>query len=190
MRTLFYLCSILAITVSVSRYAKADFQLSESDVQKADEIARETASWFDYTTGPVRSEHLGQCSDYAVRFVLKFNEYAGRNSAKIVIANNPIPSGIYRLGQKTDVSRLGFQGFAGGVSGILNWGGQLYIYHPVIGAYAIYLEKALTPKVHFGVNMLDKTQTHVWATVGNISVDPTYFDVLPNKFSSPLGSDQ
>jgi hypothetical protein len=123
---------------------------STSDLQKADQIAREVAAWFTYTTGTMDSEHLGQCGDYATRFVLKYNEYAGANVARLVVANNPIPSGTYR----------------------------------------IVLEKAWTPKTHFGVNMLDSREVHVWAAVKDTSVDPTYFDSWPDEFPSPLGLDE
>lgn len=160
------------------------------DLQKADELARETAAWFDYTTGPMTSEREGQCGDYAVMFILKYNASVGMNVARLVVANNPIPSGTYRLGEKTDVAKLGFNGFDSGSSGILDWGGQLYIYHPVLGAYQIFLEATWTPKVHFGVDMLDKQQVHVWASIEDVSVDPTYFDLWPKRFPSPLGSDQ
>ena len=160
------------------------------DLRKADELARETAAWFDYTTGPMTSEHAGQCGDYAVMFILKYNASVGMNVAQMIVANNPIPSGTYRLGEKTDVAKLGFNGFDSGSSGFLNWGGQLYMYHPVLGAYPIYLETPWIPRVHFGVDMLDKRQVHVWASVENVSVDPTYFDLWPNQFPSPLGSDQ
>jgi hypothetical protein len=91
-----------------------------------------------------------QCGDYATRFVLKYNEYAGANVARLVVANNPIPSGTYR----------------------------------------IVLEKAWTPKTHFGVNMLDSREVHVWAAVKDTSVDPTYFDSWPDEFPSPLGLDE
>lgn len=190
MKALLYICCILTILTTFGSKAHAATHIGAKDLQKADEIARETAAWFEYTTGPMNSEHLGQCSDYAVMFVLKYNEYAGKNLARLVIANNPIPSGTYRLGEKTDVARLGFSGFEDGASGILDWGGQLYIYHPVIGAYPIYLEKAWTPKVHFGVDMSDENQAHAWAAVENVSVDPTYFDSWPDRFPSPLGSDE
>jgi hypothetical protein len=66
----------------------------------------------------MNSEHLGQCSDYAVMFVIRFNEYAGKNLARLVIANNPVPSGTYRVGDKTDVARLGFSGFESGASNL------------------------------------------------------------------------
>jgi hypothetical protein len=97
-------------------------------------------------------DHLSfwQCGDYATRFVLKYNEYAGANVARLVVANNPIPSGTYR----------------------------------------IVLEKAWTPKTHFGVNMLDSREVHVWAAVKDTSVDPTYFDSWPDEFPSPLGLDE
>jgi hypothetical protein len=190
MRLFLYISFLLASLLSFSNEASAAHKLSQSDRQKADEIARETATWFQYTTGPMDSEYLGQCGDYAVMFILKYNEYTGKNIARLVTTNNPIPNGTYRLGEKTDVSELGFPGFPGGVSGFLNWNGQLYIYHPVLGAYPIFLEKAWTPKVHFGVDMLDKNQIHVWASVEDVSVDPTYFDLWPDKFPSPLGSDE
>jgi hypothetical protein len=163
---------------------------TQVDLQRADKIARETAAWFTYTTGPMTSKHQGQCGDYAVMFILKYNASVGVNVARLVTTNNPIPSGIYRLGDKTDVSKLGFYGFSSGSSGFLSWNGQLYIYHPILGAYPIFLERRWTPKIHFGVDMLDKKQVHTWAAVGNASVDPTYFDLWPDKFQSPLGLDQ
>lgn len=163
---------------------------NQSDLKRADAIARETAAWFHYTTGRMDSEHLGQCGDYAVLFILKYNEYAGSNVARLVTTNNPVLSGTYRLGEKVDVAQLGFHGFSSGSSGFLSWDGHLYIYHPVLGAYPIFLEKSWTPKIHFGVNMLDKEQVHTWASIGEVSVDPTYFASWPDKFPSPLGSDQ
>lgn len=174
---------VLSLLIHFSAYA-------EADLKKADTIARETAAWFDYTTGSMTTDHQGQCGDYAVMFIVKYNAAAGKNSARLVTTNNPIPNGTYRLGEKTDVAKLGFFGFNSGSSGFLNWLGQLYIYHPTLGAYPIFLDKAWTPKVHFGINMLDKTQVHTWASIDDVSVDPTYFDLWPNKFLSPLGSDQ
>lgn len=187
----FFLWSTFLL-VSVSSYGQdlsVAYKPNQSDLRKADEIARETAAWFQYTTGPMASEHLGQCGDYAVMFILKYNQYSGKNVARLVTTNNPVPSGTYRLGEKTDLAKLGFHGFRP-VSGYLPWNGQLYIYHPVLGAYPIFLEKAWTPKIHFGVNMLDKRQVHTWASIGDVSVDPTYFASWPNKFPSPLGSDE
>lgn len=165
-------------------------QAVEVHLQKADQIARETAAWFTYTTGSISSEHQGQCGDYAVMFILKYNSYVGSNVARLVTTNNPIPNGTYRLGEKTDVDKLGFHGFSSGSSGFLSWAGQLYIYHPILGAYPIFLEKEWTPKTHFGVDMLDTEQVHTWASVDGVSVDPTYFDLWPSLFPSPLGSDQ
>jgi hypothetical protein len=164
------------------------YQPSPRDLKKADELARETAAWFHYTTGRMDSDRLGQCGDYAVMFVLKYNAYAGKNVARLVVANNPIPSGTYRIGEKVDVGKLGFNGFDSGASGFLIWNGKQYIYHPVLGAYEIFIEKAWTPKRHFGVDMLDKNQVHVWASIGDVSVDPTYFD--SGNYPSPLGTDE
>ena len=55
----------------------ASYNFNQPNLKKADRFARETAAWFQYTTGPMKSEHLGQCGDYAVMFVLKYNNYAG-----------------------------------------------------------------------------------------------------------------
>lgn len=161
-----------------------------ADIKKAKELAIETAKWFEYTTGKMNSAKLGQCSDYALKFALNYNKYAGKNIAKLVVANNPIESGIYSIGEKVDVAALGFDGFQSGASGILIWADQIYLYHPIIGAYELFLERAWTPKKHFGVKMLDKRQVHVWATVGDLSVDPTYYDLWPESFPSPLGKDE
>jgi hypothetical protein len=177
---------ILLVTLMVCFKAPA----SQVDLQKADAIARDTAAWFEYTTGRMITDKQGQCGDYAVMFILKFNAAVGMNVARLVVANNPVPSGTYMLGEKTDVSQLGFHGFDSGSSGFLIWDGQLYIYHPVLGAYPIFLEKQWTPTTHFGVDMLDPAQVHVWASVGDVSVDPTYFDLWPDQFPSPLGSDE
>lgn len=136
------------------------------------------------------SEHEGQCIDYAVMFILKYNSSVGANIGRLVTTNNPVPSGTYRLGKRTDVHQLGFNGFPSGSSGFLRWNGQLYVYHPVLGAYPIFLERQWTPQFHFGVNMTDKKQTHAWASVGKVSVDPTYFDLWPDQFPSPVGSEQ
>ena len=165
-------------------------QAIEIDRPKADQIARETAAWFNYTTGPMVTAHDGQCGDYAALFILKYNQFAEANVARLVTTNNPIASGTYRLGQKTDVDKLGFHGFKNGSSGFLSWQGQLYIYHPILGAYPLFLMREWTPKFHFGVNMLDIRQVHTWASVGDVSVDPTYFDLWPDEFPSPLGTDQ
>lgn len=187
-----FLFFLLVFTFSCSSILNKDVvgKISKVEVAKAEKIAFEVAQWFDYTNAPMKSEYLGQCGDYAVMFILKFNEYMGRNIARLVTTNNPIQSGTYRLGKKIDVKKLGFNGFSSGRSGFLDWNGQLYIYHPVLGAYQIFLEKAWTPKKHFGVNMLDKRQVHTWASIGDISVDPTYFDLWPDKFPSPLGIDE
>jgi hypothetical protein len=184
--------SIIFSLVLISCYAQdvsTEYKPNKIELQKADAFARETAGWFHYTTGAMNSEHLGQCGDYAVMFILKYNKYAGKNIARLVTANNPVPSGTYRLGEKTNVAELGFHGFPSGASGFLKWNGQLYIYHPVLGAYPIFLEKSWTPTLHFGVNMLDKKQVHTWASLGDVSVDPTYFASWPDRFPSPLGSD-
>lgn len=158
--------------------------------KQADQIAREVAAWFTYTISTMNSDHLGQCGDFALRFVLKYNEYAGSNLARLVVANNPIPSGNYRIEEKVDIQELGIPGFDWDSSGFILWKGKTFFFHPVLGTYRIYLEKAWTPKTHFGINMLDLNQVHVWASIDGTSVDPTYFDLWPDRFPSPLGLDE
>ena len=51
---------------SYSQGTPAAYIPNHSELQKADGIARETAAWFEYTTGPMESEHLGQCGDVRV----------------------------------------------------------------------------------------------------------------------------
>jgi hypothetical protein len=189
--SLFLSFSFLLVSLhSYGRDISTTYVPNQFDLKKADGIARESAAWFHYTTGPMKSEHLGQCGDYAVRFILKYNEYAGKNVARLMTTNNPVPSGTYKLGEKVDVDKLGFHGFTSGASGFLTWNKQLYIYHPILGAYPLTLETPWTPKLHFGVNMLDQKQVHTWASVGNVSVDPTYFAIWRDKYPTPLGSDQ
>lgn len=161
-----------------------------TDIQMAEKIARDVAKWFTYTTDKMHDEHMGQCSDYALMFILKYNEYLGSNVARLVTTNNPVPSGTYFVGDKVDVKKLGFNGFESGASGFMIWDDQLYLYHPILGAYKLTLEKAWVPKKHFGVNMLDKRQVHCWARIGEVSVDPTYIDCFPDSFPSPLGKDE
>lgn len=179
----------LKILLIISSFA---FSLASqgSGVDRTEQIAREVAEWFNYTRGPMNSEHLGQCSDYALRFVLKYNEFVGKNVARLVVANNPIQSGVYRVEEKIDIAQLEIPGFDWKTSGFVLWNEQTYLFHPLIGTYRIVLEKAWTPKSHFGVNMLDPSQVHVWSSVHNLSVDPTYFDLWPDQFPSPLGSDE
>jgi hypothetical protein len=184
----FLSCSLCSESLHSEKIV-SEYKPSGDNLQKADEIAREAGTWFQYTKGPMTTQHLGQCGDYAVMFILKYNEYIGSNVARLVTANNPIPSGTYKLGEKVDVAALGFHGFNSGASGFLKWNGQLYIYHPILGAYSIVLQYPWTPKTHFGVNMLDAQQVHTWASIGDVSVDPTYFALWPDKFPSPLGCD-
>lgn len=166
------------------------YKATQKDITKAESIAIDTAKWFEYKTGKMNNKHEGQCGDYALMFVLEYNKSIGKNIARLIVANNPVESGTYRVGNKVDVKKQGFNGFSSGSSGFLMWDNHLYLYHPVLGAYQLFLEKKWTPKKHFGVNMLDKRQVHVWASVGDISVDPTYYDVWPNQFNSPIGIDE
>ena len=47
----------LSVVLVAGWPAKAEPGLNERDMKKADELARETATWFDYTIGPMNTEH-------------------------------------------------------------------------------------------------------------------------------------
>ena len=71
----FVLITFLLVSFSsFSQDLSVTYKPNQSDLEKADEIARETAAWFHYTTGLMDTEHLGQCGDYAVMFILKYKE--------------------------------------------------------------------------------------------------------------------
>ncbi len=186
-----YLLKIITFLLLLTQLSYAtDYVPTKEEIKKAKNIAIETSKWFKYKTGKINNEKEGQCGDYALKFILKFNTTMGKNVARLIVANNPVDSGTYRVGNKVDVKKLGFEGFKSGSSGFLIWDKRIYLYHPVLGAYELFLEKAWTPKKHFGVDMLDKKQVHVWAAIGNISVDPTYYDLWPDEFKTPLGKDE
>lgn len=190
MKAIILSISIIAISGSLIENSLGHYTPSKVEIEHAKDLAVDVARWFDYSTGKINSQHEGQCGDYALRFALKFNAYKNQNVARLVVANNPIPSGTYIIGDLVDVAELGFKGFSSGTSGFLVWRGEFYLYHPVIGAYQIFLEREWTPKKHFGVDMSDKRQVHVWASIGDLSVDPTYYDLWPEYFPSPIGRDE
>jgi hypothetical protein len=152
----------------------------------ADRVARRVSHWFHYTTGPMPTPHDGQCGDYAAMFIMRFNHRVGKDEARMVVANQYIPSGTYKLGKKVDIPSfhsIKTSGFYEANNG------KTYYYHPFLGAHEMILERAWTPTKHFNVNMLDKEQIHCWASVGNISVDPCWFASNRGAKKSPLGKD-
>ena len=92
-------------------FGPASYAADAGDLAKADEIAREVAQWFTYTTGPMPSDRLGQCGDYALMFALMYNDSKQADVARLVVANNPIPSGTYRIEGEVDIDSLGIPGF-------------------------------------------------------------------------------
>ena len=60
------------------------YEPTATDIQAADKIAHDVADWFTYTTGAMKDERMGQCGDYALMFILKYNKYAGENVARFV----------------------------------------------------------------------------------------------------------
>jgi hypothetical protein len=170
------------------------YQASTADLNEINEVARIAAESFSYyksldpTAGNFyvgQNQIEGQCGDYALRFVLLWNERHPSDQAELVAVNQGsiAQSGSYRVVEKrTDFDPswwdLPVSGFAR-----YTWNDDQFfgMFHPEIGFYELRLSKAYVVTRHFGVNMTD--EIHVWAKVGDIIVDPTYADTGNTSFT-------
>jgi hypothetical protein len=135
-----------------------------------------------------KNEIEGQCSDYALKFVLLWNEKHPENIAEIVAVNQDlgIKSGSYIIVRK-----------------IINFKPSFYrpvtsrwivnppeenrikntvLYHPELGFYEVEQTRCYNIKKHFDEDMTNKGP-HVWAKVGNIAVDPCWADTNKKSFT-------
>ncbi len=148
-------------------------------------IAKEVASQFNYydeisfsTPNYLqgKNEINGQCSDYALSFVNKWNiKYP--NEALLVIQQQGLeefPDGIYEVVEK-DTQELPFLQNRK-TSMLYKWNNKLGIGHPVLGGYTIRLIQKANAVSHFNLENWDKNGPHVWVKIGNLSIDPTYAD--------------
>jgi hypothetical protein len=148
-------------------------------------VAREVASIFDYydEISPSfpnaivgQSEIGGQCGDYALAFVNKWNvKYPGQ--ALLVIQQqglNEFPDGIYEV-TGNDNRNLPFLKNRT-ISMLYIWTFIRGIGHPQLGGYKIRLLKKLHIASHFSLPDWENNGPHIWVWVGNMSIDPTYAD--------------
>jgi hypothetical protein len=163
------------------------------EIEKIAQISAETFSYYkiknpnagNYYVG--KNEIEGQCSDYALKFVLLWNEKHPENIAEIVAVNQDlgIKSGSYIIVKEI----INFQPsyFRPNIScwivnpaeenGIKN----KVLYHPNLGFYEVEQARCYNIKKHFDEDMANKGP-HVWAKVGDISVDPCWADTDNKPF--------
>jgi hypothetical protein len=153
-------------------------------------VAEEVAAMFDYydeiseefpNAIVGQAEIGGQCVDYALAFVNKWNEkYPGQ--ALLVIQQQGLkefPDGIYKATGKDNRDLPFLENRT--TSMLYLWGNVRGIGHPQLGGHKIRLVKRLHVTSHFDLPDWKNNGPHVWVWVGNMSVDPTYADsgVLP-----------
>ena len=138
------------------------------------------------------NEIEGQCSDYALMFVINWNKSYPKNPAEIVTVNQEIDikPGSYKVVKKlTDEERiaLGIKYYKHNVSqwmippSIMDSKECSVLFHPEIGFYKLVQSKFYKIIQHFGVDMINNGP-HTWAKVGDIAVDPCWADIYNKPF--------
>ncbi|MCL1931985.1 MAG: hypothetical protein FWF55_09220 [Treponema sp.] len=161
------------------------------------EIARISAESFYYKSNAPnvgnyyvgKNEVEGQCSDYALKFVLLWNEKHPENPAEIVTVNQPcyIKSGSYKVVKKITSADIDLPSWW--KLDTSQWIANREIdgvecsvlFHPEIGFYQLVQSEIYEIKQHFGFDMANKGQ-HVWAKIGDIAVDPCWADTDNTPF--------
>jgi hypothetical protein len=138
------------------------------------------------------NEIEGQCSDYALDFVIRWNRENPENKAEIVAVNQDcgIQSGSYKVVREIPDSiiseakkhtRLEESGWLKNLSkGNSNYI-DLVLYHPSLGFYEVEQTKAYEVRMHFGEDMT-RRGPHVWAKIGDIAIDPCWADTDNTDF--------
>jgi len=180
---------ILFFTMTIYNCGKFDFEKYmriKSDEDELINVAKEAASLFDYydEISPNvpnvivgQSEIGGQCGDYALAFVNKWNEKYP-NEALLVIQQQgfkQFPDGLYKVIEKDNRNLLFLNNRT--TSMLYVWFYIKGIGHPQLGGYKISLVKRLHIISHFDFPDWGKNGPHVWVWVGNTSIDPTYADI-------------
>jgi hypothetical protein len=147
----------------------------------------ENASVNNYYIG--NNEIEGKCSDYALMFVIYWNERHPENPAEIVAVNQEkgIKSGSYKVLKKITRDALNLPHWW--KLDTSQWIGNLVLdgvessvlFHPEIGFYQLVQSKIYEVKQHFGFDMANRGP-HVWAKVGDIAVDPCWADTDNTPF--------
>ena len=136
------------------------------------------------------NEIAGVCQDYAMMFVNIWNEkYPGQ----ALIARNGgegftgFYSGTYKVVGKADndLNKLKLDGKNYSFFYNLYEGSDIILgyYHKDFGCYRIRLDKKIEFKTHQGKTVSD----HAWVRIGDVSVDPTWFDT--SGINSLIGVD-
>jgi hypothetical protein len=131
----------------------------------------------------------GQCSDYALDFVIRWNKENPENKAGIVAINQDcgIKPGSYKLVRKIDLSDFDKQQIrskSGWLKNVSLNGKYIdrVLYHPCLGFYEVEQTEEYEVKTHFGVNMSEYGRPHVWAKIGDIAIDPCWADTDNTDF--------
>jgi hypothetical protein len=182
----FFALTITMIIMSCAKFNLDEYLLLQPNEEELLTVAKEVAAMFDYydeISASVpnmivgQSEIGGQCGDYALAFVNKWNtKYP--NQALLIIQQQGLkvfPDGIYKVIGK-DNRNLPFLKNRK-TSMLYMWFYIKGIGHPQLGGYKIRLLKRLHINSHFDFPNWENNGPHVWVWVGNMSVDPTYADI-------------
>ncbi len=145
-------------------------------------VAEEVAAMFNYydVISPKAnniivglSEIGGQCGDYALAFVNKWNKRHPEEAVLVIQQQGSVyfPDGLYKVIGK-DRQNLPFLKNRQ-TSMLYIWNGVKGIGHPQLGGYEVKLIEKLHVTRHFGAFV---NAPHVWVRIGNLSIDPTYTD--------------
>jgi hypothetical protein len=172
-----------------------------SKEEKIKEIALISAKTFSYykSKNPNagnfyigENEIEGQCSDYALDFVIRWNKENPKSEAELVVINQDcgIQSGSYKVVKEisdsviSDLKKLKCFNESGWLKNVSKGDGEyidLVLYHPSLWFCEVKQARAYEVKTHFGEDMTKKGP-HVWAKVGNIAVDPCWADTDNTDF--------
>jgi hypothetical protein len=138
------------------------------------------------------NEIEGQCSDYALDFVIRWNKKNPENKAEIVVVNQDcgIQSGSYKVVKEipdsiiSDLKKKKCFKESGWLKNVSKENGEyidLVLYHPCLWFYEVEQTKSYEVKTHFGKDMTTRGP-HVWAKIGDIAVDPCWADTDNTDF--------
>jgi hypothetical protein len=138
------------------------------------------------------NEIEGQCSDYALDFVIRWNKENPESEAELVAINQAcgIQSGAYKVVKEvpdsiiSDLKKKKCFKESGWLKNVAQGNGgyiDLVLYHPSLWFYEVQQTKAYEVKMHFGEDMTKKGP-HVWAKIGDIVIDPCWADTDNTNF--------
>jgi hypothetical protein len=133
------------------------------------------------------NEIEGQCSDYALDFVIRWNKENPENEAEIVVINQDcgIQSGSYKVVKEiSDLVERKYFKESGWLKNISQRSGgyiDLVLYNSSLRFYEVEQTKAYEVKTHFGQDMTTKGP-HVWEKIGDIAIDPCWADTDDTLF--------